>query len=78
MDTKKTDANEPQAEKPNLFEEGPIHVASAGEVMFEGGFVGGLHLGQGGDRLPGADPLAKDPLTLQPPVEESKTSSGKA
>ena len=35
----------------------PIHLQPTGESMFQGGYVGGLHLGPEGDRLPGSDPL---------------------
>jgi len=45
------------AEPPELFHASPIHLQPSGEELFEGGFVGGLHLGPAGDRLPGADPL---------------------
>ena len=40
-----------------LYHASPIHLQPTGEEMFEGGAVGGLHLGPMGDRLPGADPL---------------------
>jgi len=43
---------------PTLFDAGPIHLQPTGEdVLFEGGAVGGLHIGPNRDRLPGADPL---------------------
>lgn len=35
----------------------PIVIKPSGEELAEGGFVGGLHIGPGGDRLPGSDPL---------------------
>jgi len=51
-------ANEVEADPVALFEPGPIHLQPTGEDgLFEGGNVGGLHIGPRGDRLPGADPL---------------------
>ncbi len=49
---------EADADPTILFQPGPIHVQPSGEELFSsGGNVGGLHTGQGADRLPGADPL---------------------
>jgi hypothetical protein len=51
-------ASEGSEDPADLFQPGPIHLQPTGEdVLFEGGNVGGLHIGPSGDRLPGADPL---------------------
>ncbi len=47
----------PSLDIPSLVDPSPIHISPSGEGAFAGGDVGGLHMGPGGDRLPGADPL---------------------